>query len=306
MPRATHRAASTSDVLGLRNRGLVFHPKSDALAQVLVDGEPIGPRAHEVRTPSPYDVRPVTKFAEVFAAAVAVVLCPLTGASITTKDSAGTLYDRPDLHLHYQGVEIGLEHTRADPHAIERAGVFEIELDLRNTIFPERRASAGQIVTLHIPPREGGLPSVERCALLAEFVSVFREKRFARLGPCRRRRDVFPPASAAHRRGVTVTVVPEPATSGHVNVVYDDESLSATEILRAITDAIAAKRERAKSYPFSGPLWLLVEIPPVFTQFLFVRRSLHAVLPALDPFEHLIVHDGRVAMHRSAPPTPRE
>jgi len=153
-------------------RGIGTDLGSGALTEVVVDGKRLGEIADSLRTPKPMEVRPETKYREIFAAAVATVRLGLTGVEIETRYPDGTKRERPDLLLRHDGREFGVGVARVEPTHHEHDVLMGIERAVLEAVTADESLKPrGMVVRFEITAAAvSGLSTTDRVALQNDWL----------------------------------------------------------------------------------------------------------------------------------------
>lgn len=280
-------------------KGIGVNLGSRELADVLVDGRRLGENRDSLRTPRSFEVRPETKYREVFAAAVAVVKLGLGGAELVTRRPDGTERERPDLLLRHGGREFGVEVSRVEPTHRERNVLIEVEREIHEAVVADESLKPrGLLVQLGMKASAvATLGKGEQQKLSDEILTLLASGSLGMIPPGPPKYSVFRRGTVAGRSGVSVVVEDFSAqTSGYGIMIRLEQEAAAGSLVQPILDALDNKRQSAMEvdYDLSNPLWLVLEVTE---QTGTSAESISAVgekpTRPIDPFECVIVHDGR-------------
>ena len=280
-------------------KGIGVDLGSREIADVIVDGRRLGELQESLRTPNPFEVRPETKYREVFAAAVAIVMLGLDGAELVTLKSDGTERERPDLLLRYGGREYGVEASRVEPTSRERNALIEIEREINEALAANESLRPRSLV-VHFGVTASAVATLgkgEQQKLRDEILALLRGESLGMIPPGAPKYSVFASSTVADRLGMFVAVEDVSArSSGYGILVRLVQDAAGDSLVQPILDALDEKRRSAAEpgYDRSNPLWLVLEVTEQTGTF---AESISAVgaeaTRPIDPFKRVIVHDGR-------------
>jgi hypothetical protein len=293
------KAYSGSPVDSAVAKGIGVNFGSREIADVIVDCRRLGELRESLRTPDPFEVRPETKYREVFAAAVAIVKLRLDGAELVTLKPDGTERERPDLLMLYAGREYGVEASRVEPTARERNALIEIEREINEALAADESLRPRSLV-VHFGVAASAVATLgkgEQQKLRDEILALLRGGCIGIIPPGTPKFSVFASGTIADRFGMSVAVEDVSArSSGYGILVRLVQDAAGDSLVQPILDALDDKRRSAREpgYDRSNPLWLVLEVTEQTGTF---AESISAVgaepTRPIEPFERVIVHDGR-------------
>jgi hypothetical protein len=280
-------------------KGIGVNFGSREIADVLVDGRRLGEIEESLRTPDAFEVRPETKYREVFAAAVAIVKLSLEGAELVTLKLDGSERERPDLLMRYAGREYGVEASRVEPSARARNALIEMEREINEAAHADETLRPRSLV-VHFSVAAAAVATLakgEQQKLRDEIVALLRGGCLGMIPQGTPKSTVFGSGTIAQRLGMSVAIEDVSArSSGYGILVRLLQEAAGDSLVQPILDALDDKRRsaRAPNYNRSNPLWLVLEVTEQTGTF---AESISAVgahpTRPIDPFERVVVHDGR-------------
>lgn len=280
-------------------KGIGVDLGSREIADVLVDGRRLGEIRESLRTPDRFEVRPETKYREVFAVAAAIVRLGLDGAELVTLKPDGSERERPDLLMRYGGRQYGVEASRVEPTARERNVLIEIEREVNEALAADESLQPRGLV-VHFGVSALAVTTLargEQQKLRDEIVALLHGGYLRFIPTGTPRHSVFAGGTVAGRLGMSVAVEDVSGrSSGYGVLVRLLQDGAGDSLVQPILEKLDGKRRSASApdYDRSNPLWLVLEVTEQTGMF---AESISAVgadtTRAVDPFERVVVHDGR-------------
>lgn len=290
-------------------KGIGVNFGSREIADVIVDGRRLGEIEESLRTPEPFEVRPETKYREAFAAAAAIVKLGLVGAQLVTLKPDGSERERPDLLMRYAGREYGVEASRVEPTARERNALMEIERDVNKAVAADE-ALRPRSLLVHFGVAAAAVATLakgEQQTLRDEILGLLRGGCLGMIPEGSPKHSVFARGTVSDRLGMSVAVEDVSArSSGYGILVRLVQDAAGDSLVQPILAKLDHKREsaRAPDYDRSNPLWLVLELTEQTGTF---GESISIVgadpTRPIDPFERVVVHDGRTWCALGAAPS---